>query len=305
MHTGHHHTEPAELPEYRTLLVVDMRGFGSVPGRDQAKVTDAIPDLLRHAFGRCNLAWLWEHVLFQASTGDGYLLCFPSNYVPFLLNPLLPALQEELKFQNTLVPYRIRMRVSINVGPLENVDKDIHSRGSGDSRVETHRLLDSAPVRQLLDGAGAATCVAAIVSDRVFHDAIAPGYTGEDPTTYYPVKVGEKEYRRMAYLRVPEPSGDLLARGFAPTDHVDSDGAGATTPSDDPHGPIATNVTGPVAQSGSRINTGVDVSGGDNTITTVHGDQHQGPRYEGDGQIHVGGSNRGTIQQSWWGRRTR
>ncbi|EHY88322.1 hypothetical protein [Saccharomonospora azurea] len=311
------HTEPAELPEYRALLVVDMRGFGSVPGRDHSTLTHAIPTLLHNAFTQCRLDWVLEQTLFAKTTGDGYCLCVPSNYTPFLLNPLLPTLQEVLKFQNTLTTHPIRMRVSVNVGPLEAADEDTISRGSGAARVETHRLLDSDPVRQVLDGAGEVTCVAAIVSDRVFEDAVVPGYAGEHPSLYQRVDVSTKEYRRVAYLRVPEPSGDLLTRGFVPQDDTE---ANATDETDDRRGvkasgPTATHVTGPVAQSGSRVTTGTDVSGNGNitsgsgnvsgngnTVTTVQGDQYRGSRYEGDGQIHVR-DNTGTIRQSWERRR--
>lgn len=317
-----HHTEPADLPPYRALLVVDMRGFGSVPGRDHSTLTHAIPTLLHNAFAQCHLGWVWEQKLFATTTGDGYCLCVPSGYTPFLLNPLLPTLQEVLKFQNSLAAHPIRMRVSVNVGPLEAADEDTISQGSGAARVETHRLLDSDPVRQTLDGAGDATCVAAIVSERVFDDVVVPGYAGEDLSLYRAVDVSTKEYRRVAYLRVPEPSGELLTRGFLPQDGTEEntdtdDRQAATTP-----GPTASHVAGPVAQSHSRVTTGTDVSGngnitGDvsgnvtgnvsgngNTVTTVKGDQHNGPRYTGDGQIHIGGGNTGSIRQSW-GRRRR
>lgn len=300
--------EVTELPDYRALFVADMRGFGSVPGRDHAQVTQAIPGLLRNAFQHCGLGWLWEKALFQDTTGDGYFLCFASRYVPFLLNPLLSALQDTLEFQNSLLPHPIRMRVSVTVGPLADTDAESISRGSGTTRVETHRLLDSSAVRSVLDDSGPETCVAAIVPERVVDDVVAAGYSAEGTSLYHRVEAREKEYHGVAYLRVPKPSGGLLAHGFTPRHDTEPDTEADRATPEAGHstgGTTATHVDGPVAQHGSRVTTGVDVSGSGNTITTVHGDQHRGPRYEGDGQIHVGGNNAGVIKQTMKGRRAR
>ena len=104
-----------------------------------------------------------------------------------------------------------------------------------------------------------------------------------------------------------QPSGDA-AHGFTPRHDTEPDTEADRATPEAGHstgGTTATHVDGPVAQHGSRVTTGVDVSGSGNTITTVHGDQHRGPRYEGDGQIHVGGNNAGVIKQTMKGRRAR
>lgn len=300
-----------ELPPYHALFVVDMRGFGRVPGRHHAEVTNAIPTVLRHAFQRCGLDWVWETARFQGTTGDGYYLGFDSRYAPFLLNPLLSALQDELAFQNSLMAHPIKLRVSINVGPLTDEEAESLSRGSGAARVETHRLLDSESVRAVLDNAGPETCVAAIVSERVFDDVVAPGYSADGTGLYHWVEANEKEYHGSAYLRVPTPSGRLLAHGFGnvpDTDPDSSQGSASGTGPDATHRagtPTTARVDGPVAQHGSRVNTGVDVSGSGHTVTTVHGDQHQGPSYHGHGQIHIAGTNSGPIHQNTRGGGTR
>ena len=198
--------------------------------------------------------------------------------------------------------------LSVNVGPLTDTDAESISRGSGATRVETHRLLDSSAVRSVLDASGPETCVAAIVPERVIDDVVAAGYSAEGTSLYHRVEAKEKEYRGVAYLRVPKPSGGLLAHGFEPHRDTDPDTEDDRATPETDHVTATTTVThvdGPVAQGGSRITTGIDASGSGNTVTTVHGDQHQGPRYEGDGQVHIGGDNAGVIRQTTKGRRAR
>ncbi|MEU0468324.1 hypothetical protein ABZ215_30340 [Amycolatopsis sp. NPDC006131] len=212
----HDHVEA--LPPYRALLVVDIKNFSGRRGRFHAELTEAVPEILEQAFQRAGLSGLWQEHRYRSTTGDGYVAGFRAEMLPFLLNPFLPALQEELEYRNT-VGWRpageepLRMRVSVNVGPMTDSGRGI-SDGSGESRVENHRLLDSEPVRDLLSRSGKPTCVAAIVSERAFADAVATGYTGEDEALYVRVPVSQKTYRGAAYLRVPKPSGDLLDRGF-------------------------------------------------------------------------------------------
>lgn len=196
----------AELPAYRAFLVVDMKNFSGERGRDHARLTEAIPEILHQTFRSCGLADLWEEVLFNGSTGDGYYLGFNSRLLPFLLNPFLFTLQDELAYQNSVSQQTIRMRVSINVGPMTGPEPGTISAGSGDARIETHRLLDSDPVRDLLNRSGSVTCVAGIVSARAFEDAVLSGYSDEEPDLYVAAPVEVKSYEGTAYLRVPRPS---------------------------------------------------------------------------------------------------
>jgi hypothetical protein len=208
-----------ELPPYQALLVVDMKDFSGSLGRDHAQLTEDIPEILRQTFIRCGLGELWGEVRFCGSTGDGYFLGFRSSVLPFLLNPFLLALQDELDYRNRVRSVSgqdrpIRMRVSVNVGPMTDSGENRISDGSGESRIETHRLLDSAEVRDLLARSSPTTSVAAIVSSRAFEDAVLSGFADEDPELYVPAPVQVKSYQGRAYLRVPRPSGDLLAHGF-------------------------------------------------------------------------------------------
>ena len=225
------HGTTAKLPAYRALLSVDVKNFSGEKGVDHAALTESIPKILRKGFERCDLGELWEDQIFWDGTGDGYVMGNRSEVLPFLLNPFLPALQHELAERNANAQRPIRMRATVNVGPMAGVGGGI-SAGSGVSRVENHRLLDDRAVRGLLERSGPSTCVGAIISERAFQDAVVAGYTGEDPDVYVKVQAAEKEYQAAAYLRVPQPSGDLVRKGFAPDEEPEHRAAGeAESPS--------------------------------------------------------------------------
>lgn len=215
--------EPVELPPYRALFVVDMKDFSGTPGRRHAELTEEIPRILRDAFRRANLAALLDDVRFEGTTGDGYVLGFNATKLPYLIKPLLPELQNELAWRNRAgrpgqAAEVMRMRVSISVGPLTDSGENTISDGSGNTRIETHRLLDSQPVRDLLTRSTDGTCVAAIVSARAYEDAVLSEYAADDSAFYVEAPVQVKTYEGTAYLRVPSPTGDLLKHGFRTPD---------------------------------------------------------------------------------------
>ncbi|WP_051386396.1 hypothetical protein [Actinokineospora inagensis] len=266
----------ADLPPYRALLVVDVKGFGGVESRNHAEITERVPLILRAAFQRCGLGDDWDEKRFGFTTGDGYAAGFPSTLLPRLLKPLLQALQDELDYRDRVRadPVPLRMRVSVNVGPVTDTGEGLISEGSGTARVETHRLLDAEPVKALLARSGPNTRVVAVVSARAFHDAVAGGYTDEPRELYVPAPVAVKELTDLAYLRVPSPTGDLLREGFLPrTDEpvqTPQDRLPETTNS-------ATNVRGNVTQGRDHINHNINVNSPSNI------NSGSGPQLNGSG----------------------
>ncbi|MGX7825836.1 hypothetical protein ACTG9Q_12150 [Actinokineospora sp. 24-640] len=283
--------EAVELPPYTAILVVDVMDFSGRPGRDHARVTESIPSVLRQAFRRAGMSEHWDDNKFEFGTGDGYVVGFRPAVLPFLLNPFLPALQEELFYRNKVAAETdqgqpLRMRVTVHVGPMTSSSANPLSEGSGAARVEAYRLIDAQPVRDLLTRSSAATCVAAIVSARVFADAVQPGFTGEDPELYIRAPVEVKSYEGTAYLRVPAPSGGLLAEGFrTTTPEDDAIAAPGDAPVAEQHN-TTRDVNGNVVQTGTYTDnrqggTG-DISGNNNTtLTDATGSVHIGDRYSG------------------------
>ncbi|MBB5977147.1 hypothetical protein [Kribbella solani] len=253
----------SELPPYRSLLVVDMKDYSGNASRYQTELTRLIPEILQSAFDRAGLAWVWARKTAHNTTGDGYAIVLPTELLPHLLNPFLTALQEELEYRNRHRPYGwngpIRFRVSINVGPVADSGANELGDGSGAERVTLHRLLDSEPVRHLLNGSDPeVTHVAAIISRRVYEDAVLSELADEPKSLYVEAGAKVKTYQGQAYLRVPKPSAGLLIEGFltGPDDQSGTQDQGAPTGPSSGIGVQINGASGPIhAGSGSQYNT--------------------------------------------------
>ena len=211
---------PRELPPYRAVLVVDTKGFGSNNDVVQASIADTIYNVVARAFERAGLAHVLEGALFPHNTGDGFGMGFETRYLPAVVSLFFDALQTELAEQDARMrslPGRasLRMRASLNVGPVRDVDPDGKASVVGTTVVTAHRLLDADPVRRVLTGSDPEqTFVSAVLSQRVFEDVLASGYATLPPSRVAEVPVRVKEFTGTVYLYVPNPSGDLLRDGF-------------------------------------------------------------------------------------------
>ncbi|NJP66574.1 hypothetical protein [Streptomyces spiramenti] len=209
------HSGSRHLPPYRGILAVDAKDFTGHPAVQHEYISRSVPQLLERAFARCGLSEIWESRRFPASTGDGYVFGYDPAWLPFVVHPWLPALQDVLaEFAlHAAGAVRIRLRVSLHVGPLP--DSGGEFAGNGTPRNDTHRLLDSRPVKGMLAASDEnVTYVAAILSDRCYQDAVASGYTGRHPEHFIevPATVEGKQFDQRAYLYVPTPSGSLFDR---------------------------------------------------------------------------------------------
>ncbi|GAA1223497.1 hypothetical protein GCM10009676_01060 [Prauserella halophila] len=289
--------QSAELPPYRAIMVVDMKNFSGEKGRDHARITESIPMILGNAFHRCGCAQLWSESRFHGTTGDGYFVGFDTRWTPFLLNPVLSALQDELEYQNRVHggDGPIRMRVSLTAGPMTDSGLNSLSDGSGDTRIEAHRMLDGKAVRAALADSSSATCVAAIVSEQVYRDVVLSGYSGDDPGLYVDVGVEVKTYEGKAYLRVPKPSGDVLRSGLTgPGDAAEAPGEAAppATPPAEAQGERSRAAPRYVGVETAQGSVGTVVTGEGNTVNSGGGNQFNGVEITGTGPT-VLGTNRG------------
>jgi hypothetical protein len=204
------------LPPYCALLIVDAKDFTGNPSIQHSAMAAEIPALVEEAFRRCDGSEIWDQRWMLGHTGDGIALGFNPEHLPRLIHPLLVTLQHTLAERNrkaTRDDALIRLRVSLHVGPISASDAGEFEAGNGKPRNDAHRLLDSAPVKAILAASSARTThVAAILSERVFEDAVLSGYTGRDPDHFLPVRatVAGKSFVENAWLYVPEPSGSLL-----------------------------------------------------------------------------------------------
>ncbi|GAA3885989.1 hypothetical protein GCM10022243_58500 [Saccharothrix violaceirubra] len=99
----------------RALLTVDVPGGPDV----RAKLTQAVPRVLRSAFERCGLDRVWHRRRALPGVGDGFALGFHTRFLPDLVDPVLPALGDELDYRDDINvdPAPLRLHVSLDVGP--------------------------------------------------------------------------------------------------------------------------------------------------------------------------------------------
>ncbi|QSB16505.1 hypothetical protein JQS43_09625 [Natronosporangium hydrolyticum] len=208
-----------DLPDYLGILAVDAKDFTAEPSVAHQPISGLIPRLTGTAFENIGLAEVWNQPAFFGPTGDGFAVGVPPRALPYLVDPLLAELQQVLAAHNSgsrRAEALLRLRVSLHVGPLPADPAQPFTGGGGTPRNDTHRLLDSTPVRAILSAASPrVTFVAAILSDRIFQDVVAAGYTSLHPDHFIevPATVPGKGFTQRAWLRVPAPSGNLLTVG--------------------------------------------------------------------------------------------
>lgn len=207
-------TSGALLPPYRAVFAVDAEKFSRNADRHQQTLGQAIPDVLHEAFERSALADVWKDARFPRHNGDGYVIGMEPEYLPHLVHPLLGQLQDVLHELNPRLAFenrelRLRLRASIDVGPLPDTGGLSNVDAMGEAMVNTHRLLDAEQVKtELARSHPETTFVAAIVSRRVYEDVVLGGFGGVHESRLRAVNVHqpEKEFAAEGYLYVPIPS---------------------------------------------------------------------------------------------------
>jgi hypothetical protein len=218
-----------ELPPYRAVLVVDTKEFGRNSEVGQQLLADTIDDVLTLAFERAGLAHVWHERTFPHNTGDGVGFGFDPRYLPLVVPAVFDTLQDVLAERDARLrsrgrEIRLRMRASINVGPVRAPDETGKASVVGTTVVTTHRLLDAPPVRDLLGRSDPdQTFLVVAISQRIFDDVLSSGLTKLTPARVVPQSVTIKEVTGAVYLYVPRPSGDLLRSGFGIEREIEAD----------------------------------------------------------------------------------
>lgn len=272
------------LPPYRAVLAVDAERYTRHSPYHQQILSTTIPTVLEEAFRRSGMEEAWWERRFPQGTGDGYVAGVEPENLPFLVHPLLGHLQEALEdTQPGLASHerelRLRLRVSIDVGPLpDSRGRQEPLDGIGRAMNDTHRLLDSPPVREELRLSDPdTTFVVAIVSGRVFEEAVLGGFTGLRPQRFRPVDVelSAKEFHHEGYLYVPAPSrrpGD--EKETAPARAEDRDSGPLPSPASSP----APETSATATANRMNDNYGQAIQSG-----SIHGGVHGDFRRSNDG----------------------
>jgi hypothetical protein len=252
---------PVELPPYRAVLVVDTKDFGGNSDPGQQVLAQAIPDVVALAFERAGLAAVWREALFPHNTGDGFGIGFDTRHLPAVVSRFFDVLQDVLAERDSRLrvrdrALRLRMRASLNVGPVREPDPQGSTGVVGNAAITTHRLLDAPPVRDVLTRSDPdQTFLSVVLSQRVFDDVLASGYATLSASRVVPRLVRVKEFTGTVYLYVPKPSGDLLTNGIAAEYQEELDAAKAVQAPPPAAESITNSITGG-SHSGTTIQVG-------------------------------------------------
>ncbi|MFV2196940.1 hypothetical protein [Nocardiopsis sp. LOL_012] len=266
--------ESTPLPPYRAVLAVDMEKFSASSARNQQAIGRLIPQVLEEAFTCADMLPVWKDARFPRHSGDGYVMGAEPEHLPYLISPFLEELQKALERAQPHLAVldrnlRMRLRASIDVGPLPDTGDGSGLDAMGEAMVSTHRLLDSEPVRRELERSDPdTTLLATIISRRVYEDVVLGGFSSVRASRWRPVQaaVPAKDFRSEGYLFVPTPSlGAGTARPEEEPGHEGGDRA-QTRPKPSPGtqsapgNSVGHNDHGQVVQAGT-LNGGVTFGG--------------------------------------------
>jgi hypothetical protein len=205
-------SESRPLPPYFGLLAVDAKDSTRLPSAQHAPLSRAITEIVHHGLEAAGLADMRRE--FESNTGDGLAFGFDPSWLPLVISPFSDVLDAGLQRHNAGTGPRIRLRMSVHVGPVP-LAPGLPGDGNAAPRSETHRLLDSEAARRTLAEADEeGTRLVVIVSDAVHRAVVLGGYCAVPASRFTEVRaeVTGKDFSQTAWMYVPSPSGGLLRR---------------------------------------------------------------------------------------------
>jgi Protein tyrosine and serine/threonine kinase len=174
---------------------LDVAGYGTRSAPAQNQVQRRLPLLVVDSLAECGMDLGGvEHEW----TGDGINAVMPADVDPTVVLPvLIRSLAANLGADNARSPDRIRLRMAVGVGLVEQSAAGF----GGPMIVDTNRLVGSAPLRAALAAYPSADLAVAI-SDQVHATVIRPGYPGIPGSQFNRVNVVAKEFTGPAWIWV-------------------------------------------------------------------------------------------------------
>ncbi|MFJ8474385.1 hypothetical protein [Kitasatospora sp. NPDC094011] len=200
------------LPPYQGLAGLDLTAFTKLPGVVHASVSAYLEPLLDAALTAAGLDELRMAKRFVSNSGDGLALGFDPELMPFVIDPGLDCLSRVLARHNS-EPGRVRLRMRLGLHAGHVTAPGLPGEGNGPARNELHRLLDSRELKTFMARASPDTTpLVAVLSDRVYHDAVKHRFTGADPRlfTRFEATVPGRDDRQWAWRYIPATSQNLL-----------------------------------------------------------------------------------------------
>lgn len=194
-------------PVHRTIVAVDIAGFGREDRTDQDRVRlrAAMYDLLNEAFTGRGIAADRRAVM---DVGDGAAILIDPDVPKNQLLALIPGLAEQLAEHNAGLPEpaQLRLRVAVHAGEVLH---DEHGYAGADVLV-AFRLLNAEAVRAGLTWTDTPLIIA--ISETVYRAVVDSGYAGVDPASYRPVQLAPRDGQARAWCYVPRLHGSPAGR---------------------------------------------------------------------------------------------
>ncbi|ONH52506.1 hypothetical protein CcI49_33825 [Frankia sp. CcI49] len=224
------------LPTNGTVIAFDAVGYSDLNMLEQKQLRDGLRGIIEGALSEARI----PPAPLRQDRGDGFLMVFSAatpkaRIVADFVRELGITLNEYNATRNKLG--RIRLRVAIHEGDILE-----HDTGwAGDTVVICARLVDSTPIRELLQRDPDAD-LALILSATLFDSVVARRLRGLSPGDFREVAVTVKKFSATAWLTLPG----------RPLPAVPGVAAVAATPAGSPSGSPASTQTpaAPVSQKG-------------------------------------------------------
>ena len=189
----------AQRPVHRTIVVVDVEGFGDRrrTNRHQLAVRDGLYRTVGEAFQQVGLPWDAEA---REDRGDGMFVLIPPEVPKSLLVEALPsALAAALEAHNgaRAGQERIRLRMALHAGEVNYDQYGV----TGASINLAFRLVDAGPLKAALAGSPG---VLAIIVSSWFFEEVVRHLAADDAALYRPVLVAVKETTTTAWICLPD-----------------------------------------------------------------------------------------------------
>jgi NAD(P)-dependent dehydrogenase (short-subunit alcohol dehydrogenase family) len=198
--------EDQRLAVHRTIVVVDVEGFGDQRRTDahQVVVDAGLYGALREAFGRAGIAW---DDCGREDRGDGVFVLVPAEVPKGLLAESVPsALVVALRAHNGAHPgpERIRLRMALHAGEVRYDEHGV----TGAAVTPAFRLVDASALKAAL--AGSPGVLAVIASSWFFEEVVRHGGVAAG---YRRVEVAVKETATTGWICLPDhlgPAGRVM-----------------------------------------------------------------------------------------------
>ncbi|MBB5829045.1 CATRA conflict system CASPASE/TPR repeat-associated protein [Micromonospora carbonacea] len=185
--------------EQRMCFGVDVVAFTGRTVLQQMEIRRRLAEIVRRVFDDIGLAM---HDADHQDAGDGMTVVLPARIEPHLALPkLLNGWRALVAADNAAHPEdRIRLRLSVAAGPFHAAAIGF----TGDTVIETGRLLDSEALRRAVTDHADAD-LAALISDRLHANVIAEGHSGLNTGHFTQLRVRATSYDKLAWLWVGGP----------------------------------------------------------------------------------------------------